>query len=583
MSESRPLIVFDPKGTASRLAYDVSLPGTHVGRRILALDIEYLEKEHWTDVAKQKMDAASKLNLTPVTGSPTGQMAYDREAASQYWFDLAKGAGVPAEKLRRLSQLLHCRDPLQGPPLSLLPSGAASTLRPTMTPDPNKDTVPVAADLVDLVLLHNKYLQQLALGKLERLNVHWGGGVTSAPTEMAADPEPRLFLVEVWGISSFLGNYGVGRTVKTMTLLPGETMTIRVRTWRATSSSRTQGSSIVDSHTTEAAEKFGEEMQRQTTDKATRSKSESWHAEAEASASWGFGSAKVSGGGAGDYHSGTEAFAQKARDTTEEHARKASESRQNTVTSSSEESEKSEDETVTERTIANVNMRRTLSFVFRELNQEYITKVHLQDVRVGFTNGQPGTWREVSLSGLKGLLDEVLRQKVLIGPQVSLQNRVAKDILATIAVRFDHRDLRVPMLEEIERDAEGAYTPKVVQSVKDINPLEASRYYRMRRGALNQEGADWPVPGVVTQEMKIVMRTDSIIAEALLGQSDALDDFAMAAQSAAADERRALAKKIKVENAVKEKGIALLDTSKFNKEMCEQYAKMFAPPKVEGA
>ena len=43
--------------------------------------------------------------------------------------------------------------------------------------------------------------------------------------------------------------------------------------------------------------------------KATQSSKEEWHVEAEVEAGWGFGSAKVSGGGSGEYQSGREEFA----------------------------------------------------------------------------------------------------------------------------------------------------------------------------------------------------------------------------------------------------------------------------------
>jgi hypothetical protein len=58
----------------------------------------------------------------------------------------------------------------------------------------------------------------------------WGGAPTETEIDVEAPPDPAFFIIQVIGISSFLGDYGLGRTVKTMTLLPGEVMTMSMRT-----------------------------------------------------------------------------------------------------------------------------------------------------------------------------------------------------------------------------------------------------------------------------------------------------------------------------------------------------------------
>ena|GEM_PF-6675129 len=42
---------------------------------------------------------------------------------------------------------------------------------------------------------------------------------------------PRLYLIETYRLSSFLGSYGAGRILKTFTLLPGEKTKISVKTF----------------------------------------------------------------------------------------------------------------------------------------------------------------------------------------------------------------------------------------------------------------------------------------------------------------------------------------------------------------
>jgi hypothetical protein len=111
------------------------------------------------------------------------------------------------------------------------------------------------------------------------------------------ETEPRLFIIQVYGISSFLGDYGLGRTIKTFTLLPGEQTKISTRTWRATTETRADSTSIVDSFDENSSERFADTVLSETTDSYTQSKSTNWQVEGEAKASIGIASASTSAGG----------------------------------------------------------------------------------------------------------------------------------------------------------------------------------------------------------------------------------------------------------------------------------------------
>jgi hypothetical protein len=364
----------------------------------------------------------------------------------------------------------------------------------------------------------------------------WAGGVTEVDIDVAAPPEPALFIVQVVGISSFLGAYGLGRTVKTFTLLPGETTTISTRTWRASAESVAQGSSIIDSYDESSAERFAQTVMSETTDAATQEKTENWYAEAEVKGSIGIASANVSGGGGGEYSSSTEEFSKAVDEATGEHAAEASSHRENTVTSSSERSVSTEDEEVVERTIKNINVKRTLNFAIRELNQAYTTKIHLKDVRIAFSNGRYGTWREESISGLRRLVAEVVKPEHV--------DDVCRDILGTIAVVQDVDGAPVNVLEQVRLDRCGT-KPRF----RDAEPADdcsypaptpdGRLYYRFKRGPLGQPpDEEHPVEGVVMKRREIVMATDSVVAEALLGTEDALDQYSADLQLETIREKR---------------------------------------------
>ena len=63
---------------------------------------------------------------------------------------------------------------------------------------------------------------------------------------------PRVYLVETYRLSSFLGVYGAGKTIKTFSLFPGEKTKISVKTYAKRETDAKDASSILDSFTQRA-------------------------------------------------------------------------------------------------------------------------------------------------------------------------------------------------------------------------------------------------------------------------------------------------------------------------------------------
>ena len=356
----------------------------------------------------------------------------------------------------------------------------------------------------------------------------WGGTIKSAPYYPHQNPAPAFFLVEVWGISSFLGDYGMGRTVKTFTLLPGESTTISMKTWRSSESTIKEASSIVDSHTQEAADRFASTVSAETTDKATQHSKDNWHVDADVSSLFGIGP-ELHAGASGENEASREEFSRGASSSVVEHTAQASAKREMSVTASSELTQKSGEEALVERVIKNVNVRRVLNFVFRELNQGYSTKIHLKDIRIVFTNGRLNSQREVPISGLRRLLTDLVVPGKVDG--------AAQAILKLAGTVFDVNDAPVKVLEAFTMSADGTTmtrdpNPALVNG--EYPPPTPQHFYRFKPGPLGQALVTNPVDGVVLKTNAIVMRTDSVIVEALLGQADALDAYGMEVQETAA-------------------------------------------------
>jgi hypothetical protein len=138
-------------------------------------------------------------------------------------------------------------------------------------------------------------------------------------------------------------------------------------------------------------------------------------------------------------------------------------------------------------------------------------------------------------------------------------DEVCSNIIATIALVRNVHEAPVRVLEQVllnqcgtdfqvrdaEPDAECQYP---------VPRADGRLYYRFKRGHLGQgPNEEHPVEGVVLSERTIVMATDSVVVEALLGVNLALDSYSEQLQletireKRLANDREALAQKIVTE------------------------------------
>ncbi|MBC8334477.1 MAG: hypothetical protein H8E29_04370 [Anaerolineales bacterium] len=526
-------IDFDAQsGQSAKINYSVPLPGQITGKRFMQLDLELELTDFHPSVLAPGQTYAK---MAGITKSSTG-VSVDANIAARFLrkklLSIGHGSQSVEKALSKLPELLSPTSDVKTESIAGPGGGVVDKKDPDAAPEVGKpvEVDPVLGDPFDFV----KTFAANAIFGFVIVPTTTGGGSGSTeevPEELDdSEPNPQLFLVEVYGVSSFLGDYGMGRTVRTFTLLPGESTTIRLKTWQSSKESIKQSSSIIDSHEQSAKDRFTNKVQNETTDKKTQADTSKWSLEAEAKAKWGWGSASAKGSMSGEYQSGREQFARSTSEAVGEHANESSSKRELSVTTSTETETEISEETSIERVINNVNMRRVLNFVFRELNQTYTTKVHLKGIYVGFTNEQVGSWRQVPISGLRGLLEEV-------GSDQMDKDEVAKRILKLAGTVFNANDIPVRVVETINYDPIDdtiAISPVVFDAEGQFSPPTDTQYYRFKQGALAQDNDTNPVEGVLLSEQTIVMRTDSVIVEALLGQADALDNYSMEIQEAAA-------------------------------------------------
>lgn len=578
-------------GRAAVLNYGVAMPGRYRGRRLMHLDLG-LEDADVLPLAAELSEAIKALRW-----KKEGDVySYSPADARELWFARARSvyAVMPTTDWLVVEVLAATRARADAKELDgrLVPVDVGELLtdldvmgrpalgdgaRPIRPPQLGPVILTQERQLVPfvraVVAAYTAFVRGLPEGKLVLPLRRWDGMVITdtadAETVLSTTAaDTHFFLVERYGISSFLGDYGLGRTVRTFTLLPGEETRISMKTWRTDTTKITEASSIVDSYDAKSASRFNDTVQKETTDKSTRNRKLAWHAEAEAKAQWGWGSAKVSGGASGENQSSREEFSKDVTNSVQEHSHEAASNRSNTVSLATEKDVVTGEELATERTIRNINLRRVLNFVFRELNQQYTTIVHLIDVKIGFATSTPDTYREVAIAGLRPLLESVLLEGKV--------DEVAQALLGLAGTVMDQSGTAVRTLDKLVLNSDGSF--KVEDAGPDQGsgqwappPADRSFLYRWKPSALGQEGSANPVDGVVTSSTEIVMPTADLVVEALLGQADALDEFAMRAQFEDSEAKSLENRRLRLALDTLE---ALDDPAK----RAEAWAKFFPPP-----
>jgi hypothetical protein len=389
-----------------------------------------------------------------------------------------------------------------------------------------------------------------------------GRSIRAVEYDTTASIGPRIALVETWQLSSFLGDYGLGRTLQTFSLLPGERTTITVETWRTEASTREEGSSIFDSADSSAESRFTEAVERQTGSAFQDQGGWALSLGAKASASGNIGiaqaSVSVEAGFNANHQEARQEFANSVAQSGSEHADQVNTSRQQSVQSSSTATSQAGTAETTLREISNTNLRRVLNFVFRELNQKYTTVVSLRDVRLAFYNGKAESAEVVPLPEMRALLS-----KYVVPAE---REPVARAILRMVAESLDYEDGPQTMLQVGTREGgvfewENATLTDDGEIAFDDSPLDNPYLWRIIHAPIGQtDDQGFPsVPGVVTEVQEVVLRTDTLVVEALLGQADALDPYATQLQALDLDSRQADIDARKVDTDRIEKALEIID------------------------
>jgi hypothetical protein len=444
-----------------------------------------------------------------------------------------------------------------------------------------------------------------------------GAGRTASATRSivvlaGAYPLRRLFLVDVLRLSNFLGRYGAGRVVQTMSLLPGEKTTIAVRTFRSTKVEESRTESILESASDKSTASFEDSVAAENSTASKEQAAFSAKVSGTATGNWGVTSASVTAEAAYNTASAREDAAKRVSNATRRHAGEKSSERTVAVEGKTSTTSSQEDEQTITRELVNTNLSRTLNFVFRQMTQEFVSILHLVDIRVGMftewfsdpaltTPVQTGTgydYEEVTLPRLRGWLRRILGPGGIGDPEANVAN-VYRTVLAQLDGIFDYTGEQVPVIEDVRRAFPVRDDDGELQYVDNPLPGErtlVTRYERWQRfdpgltqtwdptqtrhtaGDPSGITLSFTVPGVILSANVVTLRTDGVVCDAFLGGGPALDVYSTNLQRTSIAGREAETAQATALAARDQLGIEIVRDGETAK--ADLYAKVFPPPPV---
>jgi hypothetical protein len=545
-----PLITFEDQGKAAVLSYNVPEPTSYNGQLVLSLMERGPEAPPDSDIARYlappragaalgALTREAVLNamrngfddpsIFPNLGVPPGTLKYvDRNSTPRYWRNMGMQASSVYYAVYTGVLCPNAITEWAGSEFYVTDTGENNYGQP-IAPKPGNNLIDDAL----MALSPDEVYAQLQAGF--RLIISIDGSNRYTYRWVLPSDKVRLAIIEKHRLTTYLGSYGAGRTIQTFSLLPGEKTRLVFKTYKKTITDAKAASSILDSYTEDSANEFEKAVSSEHASKEDEKHSHEWHVEAEAEQNWGFVSVKASAGYKGSANSSREQAARNMANATQKHAAKASSKRDISINQATETKTETGEESGIEREIQNINVGRTLNFVFRQMNQEFITILHLTDVQLGYYDSSFGVKR-FNIGEMDKLLDlAVAPPPYGLEPSeqqawtAAARQAIRSRILDELSNIVDHQDQAVSFVEQrtISSAPDGAGGTVVLDS-----PIT---YWRTRNDMTSTyadptSGAAFSVPGVILAVTKNVMRTDGIIVEAVLGQGNGLDDYSQSLQ-----------------------------------------------------
>jgi len=369
----------------------------------------------------------------------------------------------------------------------------------------------------------------------------------------------KIFIIEEYTTASYLGDYGAGRTLRTFSLLPGEKTTISIRTFEESTETKSRSENVLDSFSEASTDEMENTMEEENSLSNSNATSTNKDANVSLSASGkllkvvGI-SASASASYSKNNTASRTANVRSLGRALSKHVQSSNSNREITFTENTESTLTTQFEETTVREIENPNQSRVLNFVFRQLLQEYVTVTYLSNIRVAFCNGYMESLKIVDLEDI----DTLLEAHIVEAERDNARNEILKHYCKV----FNYESQLKDFIELVTVDY-GQCLPgfEGSQTFWRIKPDLEDTYSR-------DGGLEIKVKGVILDVTTNTLRTPSVVADALLGQGEALDCFNTRIQDADAMRHY-------MENATYLQQMEIINQIEDAKDKASSYKKVF--------
>lgn len=408
-------------------------------------------------------------------------------------------------------------------------------------------------------------------------NFHGDPIIKLVPKQEKMNPE--IFLIEEYEMKSVLGDYGAGKVIKTMNFGPNEERTITVSSYKKRESSKSFSKNVLDSYSEESADELETMVENESSTNTSNTTEIMKSADASASVSVGF--PKVGGSVSGStssnksQNSSREEMARQLSTALDKHTAKSSANRQMEVNSTTTETVSEGSEESTTRVLKNPNFQ-TMNLVMRQMEQEYITGIYLNNVKIGFSNGTGESVKVVKLYELDQLLDDVIEKE-------DCKEKIKCTIITSLMKVRDMKGDYHGFIEEVEEYEYECYKEDDGRtSVREKK--EKNRYWRKRRNTLINDANEYnksirkgflKIDGVMLDLKVRVLRTDGIVADAFLGHGETLDCFNQKLQDEATKTEILKNEELAIKNKQEQLKLDIIESISKPAEKLEAYKALF--------
>lgn len=373
-----------------------------------------------------------------------------------------------------------------------------------------------------------------------RLSLHTinSGQMIAEFLPITAKPLPILFIEEEYHITSYYGAMGEGKVVRVLTLMPGETTQITTTSYRNTETSIEETSSIFDSYSDEASNSFEQTLQNEQSTDTNLDISGTLNADVSLTQRWGTGHVKTDVNGSVSGNAGRKENIRNMSSAIGKHAIDKSSKRDVNVETNTMISDEEGQETNIVRTVSNINVSRTLNFMFRQLNQAIDVFLHLTNVRVGYYDDRPGMSMRYPLQELDDLLDLVLIDdaEIKLGVKTAMLAEIKNIQQLSVGQLQQGFILQEPKFIAAHTDSDNSNSGEGSSTAQEmLNTISESNYY-INNNLLSYFWTTtnmFKIPGIIMNHQQLIMRTDNVVVDTELGANNALDTYSQGLQEQA--------------------------------------------------